>query len=385
MISSIPWKARGAPAPVNCIRLSPVRWVTYCVQPEVLILVKAYRMLAWKTSPEYRDVPQPEPGPGQVLVKVGAAGLCHSDLHVIHEFEAGVFNADLPFTLGHENAGWVEALGLGATGLEIGQPVAVYGPLGCGRCAHCSTGDENICDRLAELPGAGWGLGVDGGLAEYMLVDRVRQLVPLGDLAPSLAAPLTDAAVTPYRAIRRSLDVLTPGSTAVVLGVGGLGHLAVQILQALCPATVIAVDAKPEARAFALTLGANHVVAPGPDATAEILELTKGRGVDLTLDLVGADSTLALAFAIARAGSRIALVGAAGGSATYNFWATKFEVQLSTSIWGSITDLRDVIALAERGLLTPKVTTYSFDRIPEAFRALEGGTLEGRAVILPHG
>ena len=118
IISSIPWKARGAPAPVYSIRLSPVRWVTYCVQPEGLILVKAYRMLAWKTSPEYRDVPQPEPGPGQVLVKVAAAGLCHSDLHVIHEFDAGVFNADLPFTLGHENAGWVEALGLGATGSD---------------------------------------------------------------------------------------------------------------------------------------------------------------------------------------------------------------------------------------------------------------------------
>jgi alcohol dehydrogenase, propanol-preferring len=341
-------------------------------------------MLAWKTAPEYRDVPQPEPLPGQVLVKIGAAGLCHSDLHVIHEFDAGVFNADLPFTLGHENAGWVAALGAGASGLEVGQAVAVYGPLGCGRCGRCSTGDENLCDRLAELPGAGWGLGVDGGLADYMIVDSVRQVVPLGDLSPVMAAPLTDAAVTPYRAIRRSLDVLGPGSTAVVLGVGGLGHLAVQILGALCPSTVIAVDAKPEARALASSLGAHHVIAPGSESAKEILELTKGRGVDLTLDLVGSDSTLELAMAIARTGSRIALVGAAGGSVAYNFWATKFEVQLSTSIWGSLNDLRDVIALAERGLLTPKVTTYSFDQIPQAFEALENGTLQGRAVIVPN-
>ncbi|HQV59060.1 MAG TPA: alcohol dehydrogenase catalytic domain-containing protein, partial [Ilumatobacteraceae bacterium] len=200
-------------------------------------------MLGWKQAPSYQDVPQPDPGPGQVLLKVAAAGLCHSDLHVL-EFDEGVMNAELPFTLGHENAGWVEALGPGATGFEIGQPVAVYGPLGCGRCAHCQTGDESICDNGASMPGAGWGLGVDGGMAPYMVVDSTRQLAPLGDLDPILAAPLTDAAVTPYRAIRRSLDVLTPGSFVLLMGVGGLGHLAVQILKALCPSTIIAVDAK---------------------------------------------------------------------------------------------------------------------------------------------
>ena len=142
--------------------------------------MKAYRMVAWKTAPEYQEVPQPEPGPGQVLVKVGAAGICHSDVHVIHEFDEGVFNASLPFTLGHENAGWVEALGPGATGFEVGEAVAVYGPLGCGSCARCQVGDENLCDRLAELPGAGWGLGVDGGMAQYMLVDSPRQLAAAG-------------------------------------------------------------------------------------------------------------------------------------------------------------------------------------------------------------
>ena len=340
-------------------------------------------MVAWKTEPEYQEIPQPEPGPGQVLIRVGAAGLCHSDLHVIHEFDAGVFNAELPFTLGHESAGWVEALGPGTSGIEVGEAVAVYGPLGCGRCAHCQTGDENLCDRIAELPGAGWGLGVDGGMAPYMVVDSVRQLAPLGDLDPVVAAPLTDAAVTPYRAIRRSLDRLVPGSVAVVIGIGGLGHLAVQILRALSPATIVAVDAKPEALKFAQSLGAHHTVEAGADAASAINELTKGLGVDATFDLVGNDATLALAFAIARSGSRIMLVGVAGGAAPYSFWATKAEVELSTSSWGSINDLRDVIALARTGLIEPKVTTYGFDKIPEAFRELESGTLEGRAVIVP--
>jgi len=346
--------------------------------------MKAYRMTAWKTAPELQEVPVPEPGPGQVLVKVGAAGLCHSDLHVINEFDAGVFNAELPFTLGHENAGWVEALGPGATGLEVGEAVAVYGPLGCGACARCRVGDENLCDHLAELPGAGWGLGVDGGLAPYLLVDSPRQLVPLGDLDPVLAAPLTDAAVTPYRAIHRSLDVLSAGSVVTVVGVGGLGHLAIQILKALTPATIIAVDSKAAARDHAAALGADHVLEAGPDAADAIRDLSKGLGVDLTLDLVGNEQTLALAFATARSGSRIMLVGAAGGSIPYTMWSTRFEVQLSTSIWGSTSDLRSVIALASTGRLTPSVTTFAFDDLPAAFEALEQGTLDGRAVVLPN-
>ncbi len=347
--------------------------------------MRAYRMLQWHTAPEFRDVAQPDPGPGQVLLKVAAAGLCHSDLHVIHEFDAGVFNAELPFTLGHENAGWVEALGPGVSGLEIGQAVAVFGPLGCGTCARCQHGDENICDNLSAQRGAGWGLGVDGGLAEYMVVDSPRQLAPLGELNPALAAPLTDAAVTPYRAIRRSMDVLRPGSTVLVQGVGGLGHLAIQLLKHLCPAQIIAIDTKEKARRLAIELGADHAIDPGPLAAEHIRDLTKGRGVDLTLDLVGSDATLAMAFSVARAGSRIMLIGAAGGSVAYGLWATKMEVQVSSSSWGSINDLRDVIAMAERGQITPRITTFSFDQIPEAFHLLEGGILDGRAVILPNG
>lgn len=341
-------------------------------------------MVKWKTPPEFQEVPVPEPGPGQVLVKVAAAGICHSDVHVIHEFDEGVFNAELPFTLGHENAGWVEALGPGAMGLEVGEPVAVYGPLGCGACGRCRVGDENICDRITELPAAGWGLGVDGGMAPYLLVASARQLVPLGDLDPVVAAPLTDAAVTPYRGIRRSLDRLGPGSVAVVIGVGGLGHLAVQILRAVTPAKVIAVDAKPEARQLATSLGAHHVVAPGPDAAAEIADLSAGLGADVVLDIVGKEETLALGAACARAGARLVVVGVAGGTFTFNFWATRFEVELTTTVWGGLGDLRDVIALARDGLITPRVTTYSFDQVAQAFEALERGTLEGRAVILPN-
>ena len=304
--------------------------------------MKAYRMVAWKTAPEYQEVPQPEPGPGQVLVKVGAAGICHSDVHVIHEFDEGVFNASLPFTLGHENAGWVEALGPGASGFEVGEAVAVYGPLGCGSCARCQVGDENLCDRLAELPGAGWGLGVDGGMAQYMLVDSPRQLAALGDLDPVLAAPLTDAAVTPYRAIKRSQRVLGPGSVVTVIGIGGPGPPG-----RADPAGDVTVDRDrrrfPARRRWPMPRRSARTTPCPPDADAAeaIQDLTHGLGADLTLDLVGNEATMTLAMATTRSAGRIMLVGVAGGAVPWSFWSTKFEVELSASTWGSISDLTD--------------------------------------------
>src|SRR4051812_33012397 len=228
--------------------------------------MKALRMTAWKHEPELLDVAEPEPGPGQVVVRIGGAGACHSDLHLLHDFEGGLLPWGPPFTLGHENAGWVEAVGAGVSGLEVGQPVAVYGPWGCGRCRRCRTGMENYCEHSFELPGAGGGLGFDGGMAPLMLVPDARFLVPLGDLDPVDAAPLTDAGLTPYHAVKRSLALLVPGTTAVVIGAGGLGHMAVQLLRALTPSTIIAVDQRKEALTTALEVGADHGVLAGPDA-----------------------------------------------------------------------------------------------------------------------
>lgn len=142
---------------------------------------------------QIRDVPKPSPGPGQVLIKIGGAGVCHSDLHVMEE-ELGFVP---PFTLGHENAGWIAALGQGVTGFKEGDAVAVYGPWGCGHCHACQLSMENYCENWAQVDGFGGGLGLDGGMAEYMLVPSARLLVPLGDRSPAKAAPLSDAALTP--------------------------------------------------------------------------------------------------------------------------------------------------------------------------------------------
>jgi propanol-preferring alcohol dehydrogenase len=346
--------------------------------------MKAYRLTAWQSPPELQETPVPEPGPGEVLVKVGGAGACHSDLHLM-EWPEGTMDFGLPFTIGHENAGWVEAVGAGVEGLEQGEPVAIYGPWGCGRCRACRRSAENYCERQAELGAFGGGLGLDGGMAEYMLVPHPRLLLPLGDLDPRDAAPLSDAALTPYHAIKRSLHLLVPGSTAVVIGVGGLGHMAVQILRALSPAQVIAIDTSAEKLRLAREVGADEVVEPGPDAAQEILELAGSSRVELVVDNVGADETLALGAAVVGFESHLTVVGLAGGKFEFTFGAEPFEAQLTMPYWGTAIELIEVLDLARAGKIRAHTERFPLERAADAYEKMRAGELDGRAVICPHG
>ncbi|AEB43847.1 MULTISPECIES: NAD(P)-dependent alcohol dehydrogenase [Micromonospora] len=348
--------------------------------------MRALRLPAWKSDPELVEVDEPTPGPGEVVVKIGGAGACHSDLHLMHDFEAGSLPWNPPFTLGHENAGWVHALGAGVTGLEIGQPVAVYGPWGCGVCARCRVGAENYCENpaAAPIPGGGGGLGLDGGMAEYELVPAARLVVPLPEgLDPVLAAPLTDAGLTPYHAIRRSWAKLPPGSTAVVIGVGGLGHIGVQILKATTATRIIAVDTRDEALQLAEECGADQTLRSGERTVEEIRSATGGRGADVVLDFVGADATMKMGAAAARTVGDLTIVGIGGGSLPVSFFSVPYEVSIQTTYWGSRPELIEVLDLGARGLLRPKTTTFSLDDAMSAYRKMQDGTLEGRAVIVP--
>jgi propanol-preferring alcohol dehydrogenase len=255
--------------------------------------MKAFQFVEFQKPGELREVPVPEPGPGQVLVKIGGAGACHSDLHILEMAKpAGGKSFKLPFTLGHENAGWVEKLGPGTTGVALGEPVLVYGPWGCGLCMNCRLGMENYCEQPGgPTPG---GLGrFDGGMAHYLLVPAVRFLVPLGTLDPREAAPLSDAALTSYHAVKRSRHLLGPGSTAVVIGAGGLGQMAIQILKALSAATtVVAVDTTVEKLEIAKNMGADEVLLSGDKAVKRVNDMTRGQGAELVLDMVGVNPTL---------------------------------------------------------------------------------------------
>ncbi|WP_030172180.1 NAD(P)-dependent alcohol dehydrogenase [Spirillospora albida] len=348
--------------------------------------MRALRLLKWKSDPELVEVPDPVPGPGQVVVRVGGAGACHSDLHLMRDFEDGLLPWGPPFTLGHENAGWVHALGTGVTGLEEGQPVAVYGPWGCGRCVRCRIGMENYCDDpgSAPAPMGGGGLGLDGGMAELMLVPDARSLLPLPDgLEPATAAPLSDAGLTPYHAVRRSWPKLPPGSTAVVIGAGGLGHVAVQILKATTAARVIAVDLRREALDLAVRSGADLAVVSGEDTVAAVREATGGLGADVVLDFVGNDATLAAAVGCARVLGDVTIVGIGGGSLPVSFFSVPYEVSLQTTYWGTRPEFAEVLDLAARGLIRPDVTEFPLDRAQEAYRLMEAGELTGRAVVVP--
>ena len=344
--------------------------------------MRALQLKSFQSDPELVDLPEPEPGPGQVVVKVGGAGACHSDLHVMREFAEGMAPWGPPFVIGHEAAGWVHQVGERVRGLEPGEPVAVYGLLGCGRCKPCAAGAENLCIHGMEGP-PGIGFGVDGAMAEYLLVADPRRLVPLGDLDPVDAAPLTDAGLTPYRAVKRVLPKLTPGSHAVVIGAGGLGHLAIQILGALTPATVIAVDTRESALALARQAGAAGTVLAGDDAAAAVIDAMSGARAEVVLDFVGAASTIALGAAVVRVGSDLIVVGAAAGNFTWNFYVLPYEVNLTTSFWGTLPELHEVIAMARQGLIKPHVQRFGLEEAMRGYELMEQGQLSGRAVIVP--
>lgn len=344
--------------------------------------MKAYRMTAWQAAGELCDIEIREPGPGEVLVKVGGAGVCHSDLHVM-DAPGGILPYPLPFTLGHENAGWIECVGPGVDGWAVGEPVIIYSVWGCGRCAACRVGAENYCEKAPLF--AGGGLGHDGGMASHMLVPAARFLCPLGDLDPRQAAPLTDAGLTTYHAVKRSLSLLLPGSTAVVIGAGGLGQMAIQILKAVSPARVIAVDLSEEKLAAAKSLGADAAVAATDRAAEHVRELTHGAGAELVLDIVGSDATLQLAVSVARHLGHLTLVGIGGGSLTFGYFAVPLELSVASVFYGGIPELAEVVRLAQAGAIRPQVELFPLDQAAQVYERLRAGRLRGRAVVTPNG
>ena len=343
--------------------------------------MRAVRLTAWERPPQLCTVPRPQPGPGEVLLRVGAAGLCHSDLHIMH-WPAGSLPYDLPFTLGHEVAGAVLRVGPGVEGVSEGERVLVYGPWGCGACPECSRGAEHLCRQRSSLPGVGCGLGRDGGLAEELLVPSARLLVPLGDLDPVAAAPLADAGLTPYHAIRRALTLLVPGSSAVVIGVGGLGHLAVQLLRVLSPVRVVAVDTRAAALEHALAAGA-HVAVPADDATPAALRRATRDRAALVLDCVGAEETLGLAGGVVAPGGHVSIIGMAGGTFPMRRGGVPMETPVVITNWGTRAELADVVALAQAGALTVEVEPVHLADVPAAYERLEAGDVRGRLVAVP--
>ena len=341
----------------------------------------AVRFMGPGNAAQIKDVPKPKPGPGQIVIRVGGAGVCHSDLHLMEE-DLGFAGE---FTLGHENAGWISELGPGTSGFKEGDAVAVYGPWGCGHCHACQLSFENYCENWAEIGAFGGGLGLDGGMAEYMLIPSMRFLVPLGALDPVEAAPLTDAALTPYHAIKRALPRLTPDTTAVVLGVGGLGHMAVQLLKAVTSVRLIAGDVAPEKLTQAQALGADDVVNTGDTnaAAEQIRGVVGARGAAFVLDCVGIQSTLDLAPRILGRDSIWTIAGLGGGHHDLHHGSTPYGCVVSIPYWGSRAELMEVIAMARDRRIRAEVIQYPLHQATDVYAKLRAGQIIGRAVLVP--
>ncbi|MDJ1131150.1 NAD(P)-dependent alcohol dehydrogenase [Streptomyces iconiensis] len=333
-------------------------------------------------APVLTDVPEPQPGPGEVLLKVTAAGACHSDIALM-SMTADQIVFPLPLTLGHEGVGTVAALGEGATGVQVGDSVAVYGPWGCGVCRNCAQGKENYCLRATREGIFPPGLGMPGAMAEYMIVDDTRHLVPIGNLDPVTTAPLTDAGLTPYHAIKLSVPKLVAGSTAVVIGSGGLGHVAIQLLRAMTAAHVVALDVSEEKLELARSVGAHEALPSDAKAADRIRDLTRGEGAAVVLDFVGAPPTTAIAGKSVSVEGDITIVGIGGGSLPVGFGTLPYETTVCSPYWGSRVELEEVLQFAHQGVLDIHVQRFSLDEAPRAYELLHDGRINGRAVIAP--
>ncbi|MDZ5622388.1 alcohol dehydrogenase catalytic domain-containing protein [Nocardioides bizhenqiangii] len=342
--------------------------------------MRALRLLAWGAPPELVEVPVPVPSGTELLLRVDAAGLCHSDLHIM-DAPAGALPYELPFTLGHEVVGSVVAAGDDAEPGWLGRRAAVHGVWSCGRCRQCRRGRENYCFALTGPIGGG--IGRDGGLADYMLVPAARHLVGAEGVDPLAAAPLTDAGLTVQHALDTHRELL-PHATVVVIGVGGLGHLALQLLAGHDPACVVAVEPRRAARQLAMKLGADAVVPAVANAAAWLDGCDGGHGADVVLDFVGTQETLAVAGTLLAPGGRLVVVGSAGGCLEVGKSAgLERGWGVSAPFWGTRRDLTAVIRCAEAGRIRAEIETYRLDDVLTAYECLRAGRVQGRAVVVP--
>lgn len=346
--------------------------------------MRAFRMIEWQRPPEIVEIEVPEPGPGEVRIKVAGNGLCQSDLHM-PELPAAMeqfLGWQMPFTLGHEVGGWIDRCGKGVEGYREGQPVALVSTRSCGACLECDAGFDNAC----AMNQRGRGYGMNGGIADYVLIESTRPIIPLGKLDPKLAGPLTDAGTTSYHGVRRVMNKLTAGRTALVIGAGGLGSFAVQYIKILTQARLIVADIAKDKLERAREMGADEVLDAGmEDLAGEVMKLSEGRGCDAVLDFVGSDATVATSIAVLAKLSTYAVIGAANGKLEMPIMGAIAgkNASIISFIGGTDADTRAAVELADQGLLRNDVELFDLADSSKAFDRLAAGEMRGRGIIVP--
>jgi NAD+-dependent secondary alcohol dehydrogenase Adh1 len=339
--------------------------------------MKAALMRSYHQPLELIDRPVPEIShANEVLIRIGGAGVCATDLHAIEGLmePAGV---RLPRVLGHENAGWVEDTGAGVTTVAKGDAVLVYPPFSCGLCVPCRRGNDMHCVQHQFT-----GLSVDGGFADYLLVSE-RSLIKLPPgVEPAAVAPHADAGLTAYHAVRRLSHLATPGTTAVAIGVGGVGHIAIQLLRELGSSSVIAIDTDERRRKLAERLGADEVI-DGPGSVDAVRELTGGHGADLVFDFVGADQTHAESMAMLARGGTYSVIGYGGTISISSNALVVMEHAVVGNLVGTWIDLWELLQLHAAGRVVLETETHPLDKVNDVLDKLRDGEVTGRAVLIP--
>jgi len=342
--------------------------------------MKAVRLHEYNKFPVVDEVPEPTvQGPLDVIVKIGGAGVCRTDLHIMLGQWDGRMHPTLPYTIGHENAGWVHEVGSAVTNVAVGDTVILHPQPSCGLCRACRAGNDMHCVN-AFFPGLS---DNDGGMAEYMRT-TARACVRLNpDTQPKDVAALADAGITAYHAVRKTIPLLYPGTACAVIGAGGLGHIGIQCLAALTAAKIIVVDRNPDALKLAEQLGANHTVVADGNQVEAVKDLTDGAGADVVLDFVAEEGAENEGFAMtARAGSYF-VIGYGGQVEIPTLDIVSTERNIIGNIVGTYNDLAELMVLAQAGKVTLHTKTYPLDAAVDAVADLDAGRVRGRAILVP--
>ncbi len=341
--------------------------------------MKAVRVHEYHADPAIDDIPEPEiRGPLDVIVRIGGAGVCRTDLHILEGQWAELQNPDLPYVIGHENAGWVHRVGEGVTNVAVGDTVILHPQPSCGLCMPCRAGRDMQC-RNAFFPGLS---NDDGGMAEYLRT-TARACVKLDPSTdPAGVAALADAGITAYHAVRKALPLLHPGTAAVVLGAGGLGHIGVQCLAALSGTRVVVVDRNPDALELARQIGADETVVADGDHVQAVQDLTGG-GADVVFDFVAEQGAEMDGWHMTGPAGSLYVIGYGGELRIPTLEFVAGEKNIVGNIVGTYTDLAELMVLAQAGKVTLHTQQYPLDRAVDAIRDLDAGKVRGRAILVP--
>ncbi len=341
--------------------------------------MKAIRLHQYHEQPKVEEVPEPKiSGPLDVIVRIGGAGLCRTDLHIIEGQWAEKSRVTLPYTLGHENAGWVHEIGSAVSNVAVGDTVIVHPLITCGLCRACRAGNDMHCINSA-FPG----INTDGGMANF-LKTSARAVVKLDpSLAPKDIAALADAGLTAYHAVKKTVPLLYPGTKVVVIGAGGLGHIGIQCLKALTPAEIIVVDRSPAALDLTRSWGADHTVLADGSHVAKVKEITDGYGAEAVIDFVGEAGAEHDAVKMLRQAGSHFIIGYGGSLDVPTIDIISNEINFIGNLVGTYNDLVELMTLTAQGKVALHTAIYPLDAANDAIEDLDTGKLRGRGVLVP--